>query len=112
LWREELAQSLAERRPFVEGDRLTFSPPHRVDEHETPFAVSVGSGTMVSDGVSFVNADYSSTSFRIDGPLRENVGLLGSPPFEIRVRSTGMPSSTTARSSSGVGFGAKTGTTA
>ena len=89
-------------------------------KHETPFAVTVGSGTMVSDGLSIVDADYSSTSFRvapveigprnffgnaiaypaggrtgdnvlfgtktmvpIDGTLRENTGLLGSPPFEI-----------------------------
>ncbi|GAA2740277.1 non-ribosomal peptide synthetase [Terrabacter aerolatus] len=89
-------------------------------KHDTPFAVTVGSGTMVSDGLSIVDADYSSTSFRIspvtiggnnffgngvaypaggrtgenvlfgtktmvpvDGPVRENVGLLGSPPFEI-----------------------------
>ncbi|MCE0488164.1 Pls/PosA family non-ribosomal peptide synthetase [Ornithinimicrobium sediminis] len=89
-------------------------------KHETPFAVTVGSGTMVSDGLSIVDADYSSTSFRVapveigprnffgnaiaypaggrtgdnvlfgtktmvplDGPLREDTGLLGSPPFEI-----------------------------
>jgi non-ribosomal peptide synthetase-like protein len=89
-------------------------------KHDTPFAVTVGSGTMVSDGLSIVDADYSSSSFRIspvtigprnffgngvaypaagrtgenvlfgtktmvpiDGPVRENVGLLGSPPFEI-----------------------------
>ena len=89
-------------------------------KHETPYLSSVGSGTMVSDGLSFVNADFSSTSFRvsrasigprnflgnnivypsqgktgencllatkvmvpIDGDVREGVGLLGSPPFEI-----------------------------
>jgi non-ribosomal peptide synthetase-like protein len=89
-------------------------------KHETPFLTSVGPGTMVADGLSFINVDYSSTSFRvsrasigshnflgnhiaypaqgktgdncllatkvmvpIDGPVRENVGLLGSPPFEI-----------------------------
>jgi non-ribosomal peptide synthetase-like protein len=34
-------------------------------QHETPFLVSVGSGTMVADGLSVVNADYSSTSFRL-----------------------------------------------
>ena len=74
---------------------------------------------MVSDGLTVMNADYSSTSFRvagqlgednflgnslafpagakvgdncllatkamipIGGPVRENVGLLGSPCFEI-----------------------------
>ncbi|MFF7125348.1 Pls/PosA family non-ribosomal peptide synthetase [Streptomyces sp. NPDC008240] len=89
-------------------------------QHETPYLVSVGSGTMVADGLSIVNADFSSTSFRVsrasigphnflgnniaypsggrtgdncllatkvmiplDGELREGVGLLGSPCFEI-----------------------------
>jgi non-ribosomal peptide synthetase-like protein len=88
--------------------------------HETPFLNSVGTGTMVSDGLNLMNADFSSTSFRlspvriagrnflgndltfpigarvgencllatkvmipIDGPMRRDVGLLGSPPFEI-----------------------------
>jgi non-ribosomal peptide synthetase-like protein len=87
---------------------------------DTPYLSAVGSGTMVSDGLSIVNAHFSNTSFRvsrasigphnflgnniaypsqgrtgancllatkvmvpIDGPLREGVGLLGSPPFEI-----------------------------
>lgn len=89
-------------------------------QHETPFLVSVGSGTMVADGLSVINADFSSTSFRLsrvsigprnflgnniaypaggrtgencllatkvmiplDGEVREGVGLLGSPCFEI-----------------------------
>jgi non-ribosomal peptide synthetase-like protein len=89
-------------------------------KHETPYLISIGRGTMIADGVSFMNADFSSTSFRvsrvsigarnflgnsvhypaegrtgencllatkvmvpIDGEVRENVGLLGSPPFEI-----------------------------
>ena len=89
-------------------------------KHETPYLSSVGSGTMVADGLSIINADYSSTSFRvsrvsigahnflgnhiaypsqgrtgdncllatkvmvpIDGEVREGVGLLGSPSFEI-----------------------------
>jgi non-ribosomal peptide synthetase-like protein len=88
--------------------------------HETPFLSSVGSGTMVADGLSIVNAEFSSTSFRLrrvsigphnflgnnivypaggrtgdncllatkvmvplDGEMREGVGLLGSPSFEI-----------------------------
>ncbi|WP_317441993.1 Pls/PosA family non-ribosomal peptide synthetase [Streptomyces collinus] len=34
-------------------------------QHETPLLVSVGSGTMIADGLSVVNADYSSTSFRL-----------------------------------------------
>ncbi|WP_443065075.1 Pls/PosA family non-ribosomal peptide synthetase [Streptomyces sp. NBC_00576] len=89
-------------------------------QHENPYLVSVGRGTMVADGLSVLNADYSATSFRVsrasigahsflgnhiayptggrtgenvllatkvqvplDGQLRENVGLLGSPSFEI-----------------------------
>jgi non-ribosomal peptide synthetase-like protein len=89
-------------------------------KHETPYMLSVGPAAMVADGLSVINADYSSTSFRvsratigahtflgnnvyypaqsrlgenclvaskamvpIEGPLRENVGLLGSPSFEI-----------------------------
>jgi serine acetyltransferase len=89
-------------------------------KHESPFLSSVGSGTMVADALSMMNAEYSNTSLRlsrasigaqnflgngiyypsqgrtgdncllatkvlvpISGPIRENVGLLGSPPFEI-----------------------------
>nr|BFD86314.1 hypothetical protein StreXyl84_57150 [Streptomyces sp. Xyl84] len=89
-------------------------------QHQSPFLVSVGSGTMVADGLSILNADYSRTSFRmsrtsigarnflgnniaypagartgdncllatkvmvpLDGEIREGVGLLGSPCFEI-----------------------------
>jgi non-ribosomal peptide synthetase-like protein len=88
--------------------------------HETPYLSSVGSGTMVADGLSIINADFSSTSFQVsrttigprnflgnniaypsqgktgdncllatkvmiplDGEVREGVGLLGSPCFEI-----------------------------
>jgi non-ribosomal peptide synthetase-like protein len=89
-------------------------------KQETPFLTSVGSGTMIADGLSVMNADFSNSSFRvsrvsigprnflgnkiaypsrgktgdncllgtkvmvpIDGEIRENVGLLGSPCFEI-----------------------------
>ncbi|MEU6838960.1 Pls/PosA family non-ribosomal peptide synthetase [Streptomyces rubiginosohelvolus] len=89
-------------------------------KHEVPTLSTVGSGTMVADGLSIINTDYSSTSFRVsrtsigprnflgnriayppqgrtgdncllatkvmvpvDGPVREGVGLLGSPSFEI-----------------------------
>ncbi|MGX5181505.1 Pls/PosA family non-ribosomal peptide synthetase [Streptomyces avermitilis] len=89
-------------------------------QHETPYLTSVGSGTMIADGLSVINADFSSTSFRVsqasigphnflgnniaypsgaktgdncllatkvmvplDGDVREGVGLLGSPCFEI-----------------------------
>jgi non-ribosomal peptide synthetase-like protein len=88
--------------------------------HETPFLVDIGRGTMVADGATFINADYSSTSFCVtplsigphnflgnavaypagartgencliatkamvplDGPVQDNVGLLGSPCFQI-----------------------------
>jgi non-ribosomal peptide synthetase-like protein len=89
-------------------------------KHESPYLISVGRGTVVASGVAFLNAEYSSTSFKlsrtalgadnflgndivyppggrtgdncllatkvlvpIDGEVREGVGLLGSPPFEI-----------------------------
>jgi non-ribosomal peptide synthetase-like protein len=88
--------------------------------HDSPFLTTVGTGTMVSDGLSVVNVEMSSTSFRIDpvvvgernfigndvafpagartgdncllatkvmipvgGPVHQDTGLLGSPPFEI-----------------------------
>jgi len=88
--------------------------------HENPYLSGVGSATMVSDGLSFMNAEFSSTSFRVrraelgdrnflgnniayppgartggncllatkvmvpvDGEVRHDVGLLGSPAFEI-----------------------------
>jgi non-ribosomal peptide synthetase-like protein len=91
-----------------------------VVKHENPYLTSVGRGTVVADGLSVMNGDYSATSFRvartsigadnflgnavyypsegrtgdncllatkvmvpIDGPVREGVGLLGSPAFEI-----------------------------
>ncbi|MEK8169031.1 hypothetical protein NKH77_01905 [Streptomyces sp. M19] len=34
-------------------------------KHDTPFLSHVGSGTMVSDGLSLINAEYSSTSFAL-----------------------------------------------
>ena len=34
-------------------------------EHETPFGIDIGRGTMISDGATLINADYSSTSFRV-----------------------------------------------
>jgi non-ribosomal peptide synthetase-like protein len=88
--------------------------------HDNPLLCRIGSGTMVSDGLSMINMDMSAFAFRlaparigernylgndihyppqgrtgancllgtkvmipIDGPVRENVGLLGSPCFEI-----------------------------
>jgi len=89
-------------------------------EHEVPTLCSVGTGTSVADGLTFMNAEFSASSFRvmpvaigkrnflgnaiaypaggrtgdncllatkamvpIAGPVREGVGLLGSPSFEI-----------------------------
>ncbi|MFF1254209.1 Pls/PosA family non-ribosomal peptide synthetase [Pseudarthrobacter sp. NPDC058329] len=89
-------------------------------KHDNPFLSSIGSGTMIADGVSFMNTDFSATSFKVsraaigahnflgnavlypagartgdhcllatkvmvplDGPMRHDIGLLGSPPFEI-----------------------------
>jgi non-ribosomal peptide synthetase-like protein len=89
-------------------------------KQDTPYLCKVGTGTMVADGLSMMNAEFSSTSFRlspvsigprnflgntvhyppggktgdnvllatkvmvpIDGEVREGVGLLGSPAFEI-----------------------------
>ncbi|WP_406733342.1 Pls/PosA family non-ribosomal peptide synthetase [Streptomyces sp. NBC_01794] len=34
-------------------------------QHENPYLSSVGTGTMVADGLSIMNADFSSTSFRV-----------------------------------------------
>src|SRR5438046_5632211 len=85
-----------------------------------PFLTSIGTGTMIADGLNVFNDEVSSTSFRvsrarigprnfvgnyvnypsggrtgdncllgtkvmvtIDDQIREGVGLLGSPPFEI-----------------------------
>ena len=89
-------------------------------KHDTPYLSSVGTGSVVASGLSIINADYTSTSFRmsrtsigahsflgndiaypsqsrmgdncllatkvlvpIEGKIREGVGLLGSPSFEI-----------------------------
>ena len=88
--------------------------------HANPFLCSVGTGTMVADGLTMINDEASSTSFCVsrvsigphnfvgndvvypaggrtgnncllatramiplDGRIREGVGLLGSPCFEI-----------------------------
>ncbi|GGL61004.1 hypothetical protein GCM10010129_00730 [Streptomyces fumigatiscleroticus] len=103
--------------PQVEQTGSNFGTELR---HEDPYLSTVGTGTMVADGLSMLNADYSSSSFRlsrtvigphnflgnlvaypaggrtganvllatkvgvpVDGPVRENTGLLGSPAFEI-----------------------------
>ncbi|MFB9835268.1 Pls/PosA family non-ribosomal peptide synthetase [Actinoallomurus acaciae] len=103
-------------RPIVQTGTNFGSELH----HQSPFLTTIGAGTMVSDSLWIMNADFSSTSFRVsrvsigahsylgnniaypagarvgdnvllgtkvavpvDGELRENVGLLGSPCFEI-----------------------------
>ena len=45
--------------------RQTGSNFGEVVKHDTPFLSSVGSGTMVADRLSIINADFSSTSFRL-----------------------------------------------
>lgn len=89
-------------------------------QHDNPLLCEIGSGTMVSDGLSMINMHKSASAFQlevtrlgernylgnniyyppdgrtgancllgtkvmipIDGPWRENVGLLGSPAIEI-----------------------------
>ncbi|HHI82198.1 MAG TPA: peptide synthetase, partial [Rhizobiales bacterium] len=88
--------------------------------HDNPFLCKIGSGTMVSDGLTMMNMQMSNSSFSlnrvrigeknyvgntiylphdsragnncllatkvlvpIEGPMLENVGLLGSPSFQI-----------------------------
>jgi non-ribosomal peptide synthetase-like protein len=89
-------------------------------KHDVPTLNTVGTGTLVSDGLSMINAEFSASSFRVgpavigrnnflgngiayppgsrigdncllgtkvmipvSGPVRQGVGLLGSPCFEI-----------------------------
>lgn len=89
-------------------------------KHDIPFLCEIGSGTIISDGLSMINAQVSNSSFKLsrvsigdnsylgndifypanarvgrncllatkvmiplDGAVRENTGLLGSPCFEI-----------------------------
>ncbi|MEU6370257.1 Pls/PosA family non-ribosomal peptide synthetase [Streptomyces sp. NPDC046931] len=103
--------------PHIEQTGANFGT---LVKQDTPYLSSVGGGTMVADGLSIVNADYSSTAFRVsrtsigahsflgnwisyparartgdncllatkvmipvDGEIREDVGLLGSPSFPI-----------------------------
>jgi non-ribosomal peptide synthetase-like protein len=103
------------RRPIQTGSNFG-----QMVKHDNPYLSAIGRGTMVADGLSIINAEFSSTSFRvsqvtigphnflgnsiaypaqgktgancllatkvlvpIEGEVRENVGLLGSPSFEI-----------------------------
>ncbi|MGE5763735.1 MAG: Pls/PosA family non-ribosomal peptide synthetase, partial [Mycobacterium leprae] len=104
----------------LRGVRQTGSNFGEVVKHDNPFLNTVGSGTMVADGLSIMNADFSNSSFRLSrvsigaesflgnriaypaqaktgdncllatrvmiplaGRVREGVGLLGAPSFEI-----------------------------
>nr|WP_246326013.1 Pls/PosA family non-ribosomal peptide synthetase [Actinomycetospora corticicola] len=139
-WQHRAIGTLTNVKPFVElfGDssaiahylalvgyrlrpiRQTGSNFGMAVKHENPFLTVVGPGTVVADGLSVMNAEYSATSFRLSatrigannflgnriaypplgrtgddcllatkvavpqhGPIRQGVGLLGSPSFEI-----------------------------
>ncbi|MGR6973523.1 Pls/PosA family non-ribosomal peptide synthetase [Streptomyces cynarae] len=49
----------------LRGVRQTGSNFGEMVKHDTPFLSAVGSGTMVADGLSIINADFSNTSFRV-----------------------------------------------
>ncbi|WP_292446567.1 Pls/PosA family non-ribosomal peptide synthetase [Methylibium sp.] len=105
---------------FNNGIEQTGTNFGQSQQHDNPLLCEFGRGTMVSDGLALLNAEYSCASFRlskvsigahnfignsvfyppqgktaencllatkamipIDGPMRSNVGLLGSPCFEI-----------------------------
>jgi non-ribosomal peptide synthetase-like protein len=108
---------LGYRLPNLEQTGSNFGT---ILKHGNPYLSTVGRGTMVADGLSIINADFSSSSFRlsatsigpqnflgnviaypsqgktgdncliatkamvpIEGEIREGIGLLGSPSFEI-----------------------------
>ncbi|MFF5793627.1 Pls/PosA family non-ribosomal peptide synthetase, partial [Paeniglutamicibacter sp. NPDC012692] len=110
-------RAIGYRQPHVQQTGSNFGTGFK---HDNPFLSTIGTGTMIADGVSFMNTEYSSTSFKlsgvaigahnflgnavlypaeartgdncllatkvmvpIDGPVRQGVGLLGSPAFEI-----------------------------
>ncbi|MFT4470075.1 Pls/PosA family non-ribosomal peptide synthetase [Arthrobacter sulfonylureivorans] len=110
-------RAIGYRQPQVQQTGSNFGTGFK---HDNPFLSTIGSGTMIADGVSFMNAEYSATSFKlsgvaigarnflgnavlypaeaktgdncllatkvmipVDGPVRQDVGLLGSPAFEI-----------------------------
>ena len=110
-------QAVGYRMPRLEQTGSNFGAELK---HDSALLTTIGSGTMVSDGLSVLNADVTASSFRmshvavgarnfignniafptgarvgenvllgtkvmvpIDGEVRENVGLLGSPCFEI-----------------------------
>jgi non-ribosomal peptide synthetase-like protein len=113
----DYVRAIGYRQPQVQQTGSNFGTGFK---HDTPFLSEIGPGTMIADGVSFMNADYSATSFKLSraavgarnflgnavlypagartgdncllatkvmvpthGPVRHDVGLLGSPAFEI-----------------------------
>ncbi|MCG2623158.1 phosphopantetheine-binding protein [Arthrobacter sp. I2-34] len=110
-------RAIGYRQPQVQQTGSNFGTGFK---HDNPFLSTIGTGTMIADGVSFMNTEYSATSFKlsgvaigahnflgnavlypaeaktgdncllatkvmvpVDGPVRQDVGLLGSPAFEI-----------------------------
>ncbi len=53
---------LGYRLPGVEQTGSNFGT---ILKHDNPYLCAVGSGTMVADGLSMINADFSSSSFRV-----------------------------------------------
>lgn len=54
-------------------------------KHDNPYCVTVGPGTMVADGLSIINADYSNTSFRVSPVVIGSHSFFGNAvvyPFE------------------------------
>jgi len=45
--------------------------------HENPYLTTIGSGTMVADGLSVINADFSSTSFQLSRAMIGEHSFLG-----------------------------------
>jgi non-ribosomal peptide synthetase-like protein len=110
-------KSLGMRQPNVKQTGSNFGT---LMLYDSPFDIEIGSGSMISDGLSVINYEVGSGSFRVapaqlgarcfvgnaivypsgaqigdncllgtkvmipaDGKVRQNVGLLGSPAFEI-----------------------------
>ncbi len=46
-------------------------------KHDSPFLTSVGTGTMIADGLSVINADYTGTSFWVSRATIGNHSFLG-----------------------------------
>ncbi|MEV6904309.1 Pls/PosA family non-ribosomal peptide synthetase [Amycolatopsis sp. NPDC051372] len=68
----------------LRGVRQTGSNFGEMVKHDSPFLSAAGSGTMVADGLSIINADFSSTSFRLSrtsiGPDNFLGNMIAYPP--------------------------------